>query len=73
MKQYADSIRFTNALPSSQVSYFNYKNKYLYYAYGYMLYKLNITNNTATAIYNFRVYDTNGSGSIYGVLKRAYE
>lgn len=68
--QYADSIRFTNALPSN-VSYFNYKNKYLYYADGYILYKLNITNNTATAIYNFRVYGS--SSGINGVLKRAYE
>mgnify|MGYP006908484630 CR=1 FL=1 len=65
------SIYFNNGEGLS-VMYFNYKNKYLYYASGYILYKFNTTNYTATAIYNFKVYNIN-NGNINGVLKRAYE
>lgn len=59
-------IQFNNSV---SIMHFNYKNKYLYYASGYILYKFNTTNHTATAIYNFKV----SSGDINGVLKRAYE
>lgn len=67
------NIQFNNSEGLS-VMYFNYKNKYLYYASGHILYKFNTTNHTATAIYNFKVYCTNNSGdNINGGLNRAYE